>query len=308
MSTILIGVDASSRSEDAVAFARQLAEASGASLVVANAYPYSDLPSRASSTAYREALRDESLELVRTVRDGLDGPPRQRCTVKITANVSPAHALHAMAEAEDACLVVVGSSHTGRTRRVLPGSTGERLIHGSPCSVAVVPKDYRKHAEPIRRVGVAYNGTPEARAAVFTAAELARGLGAELVVIGVADATTYGAPALMGGPSVASLRVDVDRHVQAILDELVGELPPDVTATTKRLTGEPAELLAAYSAQVDLLVLGSRGYGPLQSVLAGGVSGRVMRDAQCPVIIIPRGVETALGGLFEAAAPTTTAV
>ena len=39
MSTILIGVDASERSEDAIAFARQLADASGAHLVLANAYP-----------------------------------------------------------------------------------------------------------------------------------------------------------------------------------------------------------------------------------------------------------------------------
>ena len=63
--------------------------------------------------------------------------------------------------------MIVGSSHTGRAGRVLPGSTGERLLHGSPCSVAVVPKDYRTHADqPIRRIGVAYNDTDEARAAL----------------------------------------------------------------------------------------------------------------------------------------------
>ena len=38
MSTILIGVDASERSEDAIAFGGQLAQASGAYVVVANAY------------------------------------------------------------------------------------------------------------------------------------------------------------------------------------------------------------------------------------------------------------------------------
>ena len=304
MSTILIGVDASERSEDAVAFARQLADASGAHVVIANAYPYSDLPSRASNTAYREALRDSSLELVRELRTRLEGLPEKQSTIKITANTSPAHALHAMADVEDASLLVVGSSHTGRARRVLPGSTGERLIHGSPCSVAVVPKDYRKHAEPIQRVGAAYNGSPEAREAVFSAARLARVLGAELVVIGVADATTYGTPAMMGGPSVASLRVDVDRHVQESLDALLGELPDDIKKTSKRLTGDPAELLASYSEHVDLLVMGSRGYGPLHSALAGGVSGRVMRNAHCPVIIVPRGVETALGSLAGDATAT----
>lgn len=307
MSTILIGVDASERSEDAVAFARQLADASGAHLVIANAYPYSDFPNRASNTAYREALRDSSLDLVREMRTRLDGLPEQRSTIKITANTSPAHALHAMADVEDASLLVVGSSHTGRARRVLPGSTGERLIHGSPCSVAVVPKGYHRDPEPIRTVGTAYNGTPEARDAAFSAVELARALGAELVVIGVADATAYGTPALMGGPSVASLRVDIDRHVQEYLDAFLAELPDDVKTSSKRLTGDPAELLTAYSKHLDLLVMGSRGYGPLHSVLAGGVSGRVMRGAHCPVIIVPRGVETALASLVGGATATTVA-
>jgi nucleotide-binding universal stress UspA family protein len=305
VSTILIGVDASERSEDAIAFARQLADASGAHLVLANAYPHSDFPKRAANASYREVLRDGSLEIVREMRSRLEGFPEARSTVKITANPSPAHALHAMADVEDAALLVVGSTHTGRAGRVLPGSTGERLIHGSPCAVAVVPTDYRKHMEPIRRVGVAYNRSPEARAAVFAAAEVARGLGAELVVIGVADAMSYSTPALMGGPSWESLRADVDRHVQEGLDALVAELPAGVTATTKLLKGDPAELLTGYSAHVDVLVTGSRGYGPARSVLAGGVSGRVLRSAQCPVILVPRGIESTLGGLFGSETTTT---
>ena len=303
MSTILIGVDASERSEDAVAFARQLAEASGAHLVIANAYPYSDFPSRTSHASYREVLRDEALEIVHDLRQRVEDLP---ATVKIVPNPSPAHALHATAEAEDACLLVVGSTHTGRVGRVLPGSTGERLLHGAPCSVAVVPRDYRKDPAPLRRIGVAYDGTPEARAAASAAAELARGLSAELVVIGVADATEYGAPALMGGPNPGNLAADVDRHVQERLDALVAELPADVTASTQRLTGEPAELLADHSRDVDLLVLGSRAYGPLRSVLVGGVSGRVMRAAHCPVIVVPRGIETPLEGLFDASTTAAT--
>jgi nucleotide-binding universal stress UspA family protein len=301
VSTILIGVDDSLRSADAVAFGRQLAQASGAHVVIANAYPYSDFPSRASNATFREALRDGALDIVRGMRERLD-LPEARSTIKITANVSPAHALHAMAGVEDASLVIVGSTHTGRARRVLPGSTGERLIHGSPCSVAVVPKDYREHAGPLRTVGVAYNGTAEARAAAFAAAELARDLGAALEVIGVADATLYGSPALMGGPSSPTVREDVDRHVQDSLDALVAELPTGVKATTRRLTGDPSELIAQHSQRLDLLVTGSRAYGPLRSVLAGGVSGRLLRAAHCPVIIVPRGVERPLAELFGGAA------
>jgi hypothetical protein len=48
--------------------------------------------------------------------------------------------------------------------------------------------------------------------------------------------------------------------------------------------------------------MGSRGYGPLRAVLAGGVSGRVIRGAHCPVVVMPRGVEAPLGELFGATA------
>jgi nucleotide-binding universal stress UspA family protein len=301
--TILIGVDAGERSQDAIAFAQQLADASSAHLVVANAYPYSDVPHRVANAHHREQLRDRSLELVHELRSRLD-LPEKRSTVKIVADPSPAPALHAMAENEDAALLIVGCSHTGRIRRVLPGSTAERLIHRTPCSLAVVPNGYREQAEPIRRVGVAYNGTLEARAAVFAAAELARGLGAELEVIGVADALAYDAPALMGGPSVAPPPVDIAHHVQDNLDAMIAELPADVKATAKCMTGDPAELLADYSRHLGLLVTGSRGYGPMRSVLAGGVSGRVLRTAHCPVIIVPRGIEAPFSDLFPAMATT----
>jgi nucleotide-binding universal stress UspA family protein len=39
----------------------------------------------------------------------------------------------------------------------------------------------------------------------------------------------------------------------------------------------------------DVLVCGSRGYGPARSVLLGGVSSRLVRHARLPVVVVPRG-------------------
>ena len=223
MSTIIIGVDETERSEDAIAFGRRLADAATAHVIVANAYPYSDVPSRAASVAYRNALREDALEVARRLRDQF---PEDRSSIRIAADPSPPRALHELAHSEHAALVIVGSTHTGRVGRVMPGSTGERLLHGSPCSVAVVPKDYREHArDPIRRIGVAFNDSEEANAAVAAAATLAQALGAELEVISVVSPDTYSTPAAMSAASSASLRVDVERHVQERLDELVAGLP-----------------------------------------------------------------------------------
>jgi nucleotide-binding universal stress UspA family protein len=305
VSSILIGVDASDRSEDAIALGGRLADAADAEITVANAYPYSDFPSRASSEAFRAALRDDALETVKAMRDRL-GPAAEQAKIVVTANPSPAHGLHKIAEANGMSLIVVGSTHTGRAGRVLPGSTAERLLHGSPCSVAVAPKGYREHAgNPIRRIAVAYNHSDEARAAVLAAAELARAFGAQLEVLGVVAAESYGTPALMsGGPSVANLREDIERHVQESLDAIVAELPSDVAATSVRIAGGDGDAIAERSADFDLLVCGSRGYGPLRAVLVGGFSGRLVRSAQCPVIVVPRGVETPLASLFGGTAAT----
>jgi nucleotide-binding universal stress UspA family protein len=80
----------------------------------------------------------------------------------------------------------------------------------------------------------------------------------------------------------------------------VAGLPAGVRAVAACLEGEPSERLIAASEKLDLLIVGSRGYGPLRAVLTGGVSGRVIRGAHCPVIVVPRGVEAPLGELFGA--------
>lgn len=305
MSTIVIGVDNSSRSTDAIALGRRLASVSKAHVLIASAFPYSDIPSRASNSVYRAALRDDAIEVAQGMSERLEGIPADRVHVRVIAQPSPAHGLHDLAHAEHAAVIVVGSSHTGHLGRVVPGSTGERLLHGSPCAVAVAPLGYAENAHlPIRRIGVAYNGSDEAKAAVTSAVALAQAFDAELEIVGVVAADSYGTPAMMGGPSLIELREDIERHVQESLDAVVAGLPEGINATTVRLAGDPAESLAERSAGVDLLLVGSRGYGPLRSVLVGGVSGRVMRTAQCPTIVIARGIESSLGALFADATAT----
>jgi nucleotide-binding universal stress UspA family protein len=80
VSTILIGVDASERSEDAVAFGRRLATAGGARVLLACAFPYEDT-ARTANGMYREYLRADAQATVDRLSAGLDGvpPERARC-------------------------------------------------------------------------------------------------------------------------------------------------------------------------------------------------------------------------------------
>ncbi len=54
--------------------------------------------------------------------------------------------------------------------------------------------------------------------------------------------------------------------------------------------GDPAAVLAEQAIELDLLVMGSRSYGPVRSALLGAISSAVMRTAPCPVLITPRGL------------------
>ncbi len=56
------------------------------------------------------------------------------------------------------------------------------------------------------------------------------------------------------------------------------------------------EVLLEQSQEVDLLMAGSRGYGPLGAVLLGGTTRQLTQAAACPLIVIPRDRSLDLGG------------
>jgi len=298
MTTILVGVDASERSADAVAFAHRLAETSRADVLVAATYPYDDRPSRMANRAFRDELEHDAKATVERLAKPLRDLGAERVRTTVLARLSPPHGLQELAEAEQAAMIVVGSSHVGAVGRVLPGSTAERLLHGAPCPVAVAPRDYRTTAHAFRRIGVAFDGSDESGAALDASVALARAGRAELRVIGVAEVLAYGSPAFMVGRAFVAARDDYERSASLELVDVVDGLPGDVAAEAVFRVGDPAGEIAAQTGDLDLLVTGSRGYGPLAAVLLGGVTGRLLRQAACPVLIVPRGVATPLAPLF----------
>ena len=272
MTKILIGVDGSERSEDAVAFGRALALAAGAPVILAMAHRVE--PLRPGADAH-----EASCARTPNARSSVSPPrsmsPRRRVATAGQVDTSPAYALQTAAEQEHAGIIVVGSSHTGRLGRVLPGSTAERLLHGAPCPVAVVPLGYGSHATPTHPVvGCAYRPTEDGAAALGAAEELALALSASLRVMQVIEPLAHlydGGEVQFNLPEInASIYADTERS----LVERVARLSAKLESEGTLHSGRPADVLIALSETVDLLVIGSRGYGPLKAVLLGGVSGQ----------------------------------
>ena len=300
MSKILIGVDGSERSEDAVAFGRALALASGAPVILAMADRSE--PLRPDGQAHEVVLREGAGRTLARLVAALDDVHNIELRPLVTTT-SAAHALQELAEQEDVGIIVVGSSHTGRLGRIVPGSTAERLLHGAPCPVAVVPLGYRTHAIPARPVvGCAYRSTEDGRAALAAAEELALALSASLRVTQVVQPLDRLYDSGEMPTNFKELNASIYAETEATLIERVARLDSRLATEARLQPGKPAEVLIRLSETVDILVVGTRGYGPLKAVLLGGVSGQVIRSAACPVVVVPRRAPAAVGTGFASAA------
>jgi nucleotide-binding universal stress UspA family protein len=102
--------------------------------------------------------------------------------------------------------------------------------------------------------------------------------------------------------NLAEINASIYANTEGALIERVGRLSARVESEGTVYSGRPADVLVGMSEMVDILVVGSRGYGPLKAVLLGGVSGRVIRSAACPVVVVPRRAASAVGSVFAAAA------
>jgi nucleotide-binding universal stress UspA family protein len=293
---ILVGFDPDHGDRSPLEFGVAAARFTGGHLIVAAVY--------ASGTAlgnYGEGLVEDQLGDDASVQlDHIGKELRAQgidVEVRSLPGTSAPRALHHAAEEFDAGLLVLGSTRRGRAGRLLPGSTSDRLMHGAPCALAVVPCEW-KAGGGVSTIGVAFVDTEEGREALTGAAALARRAGARLRVLTAAKlhgtSQTYGGGDVMHhattyGEVASTDRVAMEKLVADRLAEYSDiEIEPDVSV------GDPADFLIAASANVDLLVCGSRGYGPRRAVLLGGVSRRITAEASCPVIVLARGSETGL--------------
>jgi len=297
---ILVGYDGSEQSRDALALAKQLARATDSWLLLTWIEPVGplDLPYEAVLRPIQDRAEEALDEVARHLRD-----EDYAVGTRVGLLGSVAQGIHELAEEESAELVVVGSSHRGRVGRVLAGTVGTRLLHGSPCPVAVAPRGLADAGQwRPATVGIAYDGTPEARAALEEARQVARAARATLKVVAVADVISSPHETV----DLDTFRLASEERAQEWLHEARGALHDDFTVVTELATGEPGHELEAASERLDLLVLGSRGYGPLRRVVLGSVSSHLVEHCRCPLIVVPRGAEVARVPREEAAGAAAT--
>ena len=175
---IIVGYDPTTSDRAPINFGVAAARFTGAPLIVASASAAADGP---DAGQHDEDLVPDASEALARARRELE-PEGIPVECRELPNTSAARALHEASEAEDAGLLVVGSTRRGPVGRVIPGSTAERLMHGAPCPIAIVPPGWEAGAG-LNTIGVAYVDTDEGHEALRGAHALAQRAGASLRVL-----------------------------------------------------------------------------------------------------------------------------
>lgn len=285
---VVVGYHGGATGRDALAFGTQWAATSGDTMVVVTVHPGAAPAGLgrvdAEWAAYERSAAQDLIDEAKGIVDPSVGAEYHRVD-----GGSAAHGLSDLVEPDhdDQSLLVLGSRRDRKMRRTFPGSTAERLLHGTAAPVVVVPYGYgHVEKQKLDRVAVAYVDTPDGRVAFAHAVRIAQHLGASLTVLTVVPDTRV-VPGLGESRQFSS---DQRRGYQAGLDAVIATAPAGLAVSGRVLDGPVVDALGDLALDdYDLLVVGSRSYGPVRRVLLGGVSSRVVRHAKVPVVVAPRG-------------------
>jgi nucleotide-binding universal stress UspA family protein len=275
---VVVGVDEHEGGRDAIALAQHLVDKGGQLTLASVHHGYAiNLPN--PNPDYRTEEHDRALALLTKARQ----ESGVQAELRTIGSPSVGRGLHELAEALGADLLIVGSTRRGAIGRVLVGDQTRHALVGAPCAVATAPAGYSEHTALMREIGVGYDGSAQSRHAFDVARLIATEHGAKLSALETVVIPRH-------------LFVRGRRRPDASIDDLLkqasariaalGDVEPHVAY------GHPAEELALYGASLDLLVLGSRGYGPVARLGYGSTSQQLAHTARCPLLVLTRVPET----------------
>ncbi len=277
---IVVGVDGSPASDNAVAWAARDAALRGVQLTLIYALPGAASPVWLD-VALPQDYWDYQNETGQKVLDAAQQVAREAAgehALRIVAKSVPGHAVATLIEySRRAGLVVVGSRGLSKWGRRLLGSVSSSLAHHAHGPVAVIPEGERPSTAPVV-VGV--DGSPASELATEIAFDEASRRGVELIVLHTWTDLNFEFPAIRWN----DLSEEAER---ALSEQLAGwcERYPDVAVRRVVMPDEPARQLLAQAEAAQLVVVGNRGRGGFAGMLLGSVSSAVVHSATAPVIV-----------------------
>lgn len=284
---VIVGVDGRNGGRDAMRLAHQLADRR-ARVTLVHVYGEPEGPP-GSGAALIEDQRTGGLDILARERQRTWPEAETLCI----DDPSPGKALHQIARRRAADLLVVGSCHHGAVGQVLLGDDTRAAFNGAPCALAIAPRAYCAHCAHcahdggLHLIGVGYNETAESKRALTVAKRLANTSGAAveaLWVVSLEDVRRH-----------ARLPADWPREGAALVAQAQERLDQITGISGHAVSGGPREELTQLARRADLLIVGSRGFGPVGSLFHGSVSSYLERHAAGALLILPRELPALIG-------------
>lgn len=290
---IIVGVDGSDQSMDALRWAAYEARRRDAEIRVVSCYHFPVFgnpgtavsPNSIDTTLYSQAA---DATVGRAIKALADIDPA--LLVEGVAELAPA--VTGLVDAgDDGALIVLGASgHTGFLEG-LRGSVTTGVAHRAHVPVIVIPANPpREFGDSMAKIVVGVDGSAGSLQALEWAYDEAVLAGAELTVVH-GWAYPYVGRGTMMTESRTGVERDARQELQASIDSL-GARATDGSVTIHGVVVErsPAEALIEEGYDADLVVVGSRGHSTLLSMLLGSVSHSVIQHSRCPIAVIHRSV------------------
>ncbi len=292
---ILVPLDGSQLSEQALPLATTLAEAINGEIILLRSLVlvHMMLPEMAMEYDWswpldsEDSSRGEVTDYLTNLQNNLKRPD---LTVRILAvEGDEASAIVDAAEVENVDLIVMSShGYSGFTRWML-GSVTEKVLHSAPCPVFVV-----QSPQPISHVLITLDGSHLAEKAVAPGMELAQRFGAKVTLLQVNALLPFGY-----GESLATEWAELDtsqglfnqmhKSSETYLTEVAGQYRSDnLPIETEVIDGLTVTSILDFveSANVDLVVMSTHGRSGLRRWLYGSVTAKVLRSAPCSMFIV----------------------
>lgn len=317
---VIVGIDGSKASRNALRFAIGEARAQGKSIRLVGAYTvpsvatatidvsYVPIDDTAVRAAVTESLKDAASEV-----KAADVPVEAIIEIGDAAGVL-------VEESKQASLAVVGSRGRGGFAGRLLGTVSSALPAHAHCPTVVVPVSWSPEAErspeqsasrPIRnsagqsfdendgaetvagpdytgKVVVGIDALGQESPALWEAAAMADRRGSDLVILGVITTTVVGPEWL---PSTGDMKRYIDQGAEKLASAAaaVREKFAGLDVTWTLYDGQPAEALVRASDTASVLVIGSRGRGGFAGLLLGSTSQSVLPYSKCPTMVVRVG-------------------
>lgn len=145
---------------------------------------------------------------------------------------------------------------------------------------------------PLAKILLATDGSPDAALAARAAVDLSNTMGSELYVTHAWQLVMSYVPYPAGGTDLYEV---YERRARELLDKQVNEIEVlgGTVAGSHVVMNSPIDGILDLCEELEpgLVVLGSRGLGPVRRILVGSVSEGVVHHASCPVLVVRGGQE-----------------